>query len=75
VSFGYWPILCSYILMIVIIQCLGECEDIAIIEEAEHQAKELKKEAEGAGEKIAGEVREQIAQVKKILGTEKRRTK
>ena len=40
-----------------------------IIEEVKHQAKELKKEAEGTGEKIAGEVQEKIGQVKKVLGT------
>ena len=40
-----------------------------IIEEVKHQAKELKKEAEGTGERIAGEVQEKIGQVKKVLGT------
>ena len=40
-----------------------------IIKEAKYQAKELKKEAEGAGEKIAGQVQEKIGQVKKVFGT------
>ena len=40
-----------------------------IIEEVKHQAKELKKEAEGTGERIAGEVQEKIGQIKKVLGT------
>ena len=40
-----------------------------IIEEVKHQAKELKKEAEGTGDKIAGEVQEKIGQIKKVLGT------
>ena len=39
-----------------------------IIEEVKHQAKELKKEAEGTGEKIAGKVQEKVGQVKKVLG-------
>jgi gas vesicle protein len=39
-----------------------------IIEEVKHQAKEFKKEAEDTGEKIAGEVQEKIAQVKKVFG-------
>ena len=39
-----------------------------IIEEAKHQAKEMMKEAEGTGEKIAGKVQETIGQVKKVLG-------
>jgi gas vesicle protein len=40
-----------------------------IIEEVKHQAKELKIEAEGTGERIAGEVQEKIGQIKKVLGT------
>jgi gas vesicle protein len=39
-----------------------------IIEEVKHQAKDLKKEAEGAGEKIAGKVQEKIGQVQKVFG-------
>jgi gas vesicle protein len=39
-----------------------------IIGEVKHQAKDLKKEAEGTGEKIAGKVQEKIGQVKKVLG-------
>jgi gas vesicle protein len=39
-----------------------------LIEEVRHQAKELTKEAEGTGEKIAGEVQEKIGQVKKVFG-------
>lgn len=39
-----------------------------IIEEVEHQAKELKKEAEGTGEKIAGKVQKKVDQVQKGLG-------
>jgi len=39
-----------------------------VIEEAKHQVKELKKGAEGAGEKIAGQVQEKIGEVKKVLG-------
>jgi gas vesicle protein len=39
-----------------------------IIEDVKHQAKELKKEAEGTGEKIADEVQEKISQVKKVFG-------
>ena len=39
-----------------------------IIEEAKSQAKELKKEVEGTGERIAGEVQEKIGQVKKVFG-------
>ena len=39
-----------------------------IIGEFKHQAKDLKKEAEGTGEKIAGEVQEKIGQVKKVFG-------
>jgi gas vesicle protein len=38
------------------------------IEEAKHQAKELKKEVEVTSERIAGEVQEKIGQVKKVLG-------
>jgi gas vesicle protein len=40
-----------------------------IIGEVKHQAKELKKEAEGTGEKIAGIVQETVGQVKKALST------
>jgi gas vesicle protein len=39
-----------------------------LIEDAKHQAKELKKDAEGTGEKIAGEVQEKIGQIKKVFG-------
>ena len=39
-----------------------------IIGGVKHQAKDLKKEAEGTGEKIAGKVQEKIGQVKKVLG-------
>ena len=39
-----------------------------IIEEVKHQAKDLKKEAEGTGEKIVDEVQEKIGQVKKVFG-------
>ena len=39
-----------------------------IIGEVKHQAKDLKKEAEGTGEKIAGEVQEKIGQVQKVFG-------
>ena len=39
-----------------------------IIGEVKSQAKDLKKEAEGTGEKIAGKVQEKIGQVKKVLG-------
>ena len=39
-----------------------------IIGEVKHQAKDLKKEAEGTGETIAGEVQEKIGQVKKVFG-------
>ena len=39
-----------------------------IIGEFKHQAKDLKKEAEGTGEKIADEVHEKIGQVKKVFG-------
>jgi gas vesicle protein len=38
-----------------------------IIGEVKHQAKDLKKEAEGTGEKIAGIVQETVGQVKKVL--------
>jgi gas vesicle protein len=38
-----------------------------IIGEVKHQAKELKREAEGTGEKIAGIVQETVGQVKKVL--------
>ena len=40
-----------------------------IIEEAKYQANDLKKEADGTGEKIAGKVQEKIGQVQKVLGT------
>ena len=40
-----------------------------IINDARHQGMKLKKEAEGAGEKIAGEVQEKIGQIKKVFGT------
>jgi gas vesicle protein len=40
-----------------------------IIEDAKHQGMKLKKEAEGTGEKIAGEVQEKIGQIKKVFGT------
>ena len=40
-----------------------------IIGKAKYQAKDLKKEAEDTGEKIAGKVQEKIGQVKKVLGT------
>ena len=40
-----------------------------IIGEVKHQAKNLKKETEGTGEKIAGKVQEKIGQVKEVLGT------
>ena len=46
-----------------------------IIADARYQWMKLKKEAEGAGEKIAGEVQEKIGQVKKVLGTQERRMK
>jgi uncharacterized protein YjbJ (UPF0337 family) len=36
--------------------------------EVKHQAKDLKKEAEGTDEKIAGKVQEKIGHVKKVLG-------
>jgi gas vesicle protein len=39
-----------------------------IIGDVKHEATELKKEAEGAGEKIAGEVQEKIGQIKKVFG-------
>jgi gas vesicle protein len=39
-----------------------------IIGEVKHQAKELKRDAEDAGEKIADEVHEKIGQVKKVFG-------
>src|SRR5664280_2552878 len=39
-----------------------------IIGEVKHQAKELRKEAEDTGEKIADEVHEKIGQVKKVFG-------
>ena len=39
-----------------------------IIGEVKHQAKELKREAEDAGEKIAEEVHEKMGQVKKVFG-------
>ena len=39
-----------------------------IIGEVKHQAQELKKEAEGTAEKIAGEVQEKICQVKNVFG-------
>ena len=46
------------------------CTDVKeIIGEVKHQAKDLKKEAEDTGEKIAGKVQEKIGQVKKVLGT------
>jgi len=38
-----------------------------IIGEVKHQAKELKKETEGTGEKIAGIVQETVGQVKRVL--------
>jgi len=38
-----------------------------IIGEVKHQAKELKKEAEGTGEKMAGIVQETVGHVKKVL--------
>ena len=38
-----------------------------IIGGVKHQAKDLKKEAEGTGEKIAGIVQEKVGQVKKVL--------
>ena len=40
-----------------------------IIEEAKQQGMKLKKEAEVAGEKIAGEVQEKIGEIKKVFGT------
>ena len=40
-----------------------------IIGKAKYQAKELKKEVEDTGEKIADEVQEKIGQVKKVFGT------
>ena len=39
-----------------------------IIGEVKHQAKELRREAEDTGEKIADEVHEKIGQVKKVFG-------
>jgi gas vesicle protein len=39
-----------------------------ILEEVKHQAKDLKKEAENTGEKIADEVHERIGLVKKVFG-------
>ncbi len=39
------------------------------IEKTKCQAKELKKEVAGTGEKIVDEVQDKIAQVKKVLGT------
>jgi len=39
-----------------------------IIENTKYQANELKKEAEGTGEKIAGKVQEKIGQVQKVFG-------
>jgi gas vesicle protein len=39
-----------------------------IIGEVKHQAKELKREAEDAGEKISDEFHEKIGQVKKVFG-------
>jgi uncharacterized protein YjbJ (UPF0337 family) len=38
-----------------------------IIGEVKHQAKDLKKEAEGTVETITGKVQEKISQVKKVL--------
>jgi gas vesicle protein len=39
-----------------------------IIGEVRHQAGEFKKEAEDAGDRIAGEVHEKIGQIKKVFG-------
>ena len=39
-----------------------------LLGEVRHQAREFKKEAEDAGERIAGEVQEKIGQVKKVFG-------
>jgi gas vesicle protein len=38
-----------------------------IFGEVKHQAKELKEDAEDAGEKISGKVQEKIGQIKKVL--------
>jgi hypothetical protein len=46
-----------------------------IIEDARYQGMKLKKEAEGAGDKIAGEVQEKIGQIKNVFGTQERRMK
>jgi gas vesicle protein len=40
-----------------------------IIKDAKHQGMKLKNDAEGTGEKIAGEVQEKIGQIKKVFGT------
>ena len=39
-----------------------------LFEEVKHQAKDLKRDAEDAGEKISDEVHEKIGQVKKVFG-------
>ena len=39
-----------------------------IIGEVKHQAKDLKKETEGTGEKMDGKVQEKIGEVKKVWG-------